>query len=251
MSPNQEQKSEKKKIRFEEVHPFKFNCSPNVSCFTQCCQDITIVLTPYDVLRLKEGLKINSSDFLDKYTLMIPQKNRLLPLVILEMNETDKKCPLVSDEGCTIYNDRPWPCRMFPLDLNEDGTYSLITDNSRCLGLNEDNTLKISDWLEDQGIEPYVEMNEFLSSLTIQLQSNQLDITNPKIQQMAMMALYNIDKFREFVFNSTFLDRLEVEKEILDKITDSDHDLLKFAYEWLKFGLFGKKVFWVKEKPAN
>ncbi len=94
-------------------------------------------------------------------------------------------------------------------------------------------------------------MNEFLSSLTIQLQSHQLDVTNPKIQQMIMMALYNIDKFREFVFNSAFLDRLEVEEDILGKITDSDHDLLKFAYEWLKFGLFGKKVFWVKEKPKD
>ena len=182
---------------------------------------------------------------------MIPQENRLIPLVILKMNETDKKCSLVSDEGCTVYSDRPWPCRMFPLDLNEDGTYSLISDNSRCLGLNEDNIRKISDWLEEQGIKPYEEMNEFLSSLTIQLQSHQLDVTNPKIQQMIMMALYNIDKFREFVFNSTFLDRLEVEEDILDKITDSDHDLLKFAYEWLKFGLFGKKVFWVKEKPKD
>jgi len=251
MSPDPENKPDNKKIRLEEVHPFKFNCSKEISCYTQCCRDITIVLTPYDVLRLKTGLEISSGEFLDKYTHMIPQKDRLIPLVILKMNETDKKCSLVSDEGCTVYSDRPWPCRMFPLDLNEDGTYSLISDNSRCLGLNEDNIRKISDWLEEQGIKPYEEMNEFLSSLTIQLQSHQLDVTNPKIQQMIMMALYNIDKFREFVFNSTFLDRLEVEKDILDKITDSDHDLLKFAYEWLKFGLFGKKVFWVKEKPKD
>jgi len=48
----------------ESVHPFQFNCNPGVSCFTQCCQDVTIVLTPYDVLRLKNGLKISSGEFM-------------------------------------------------------------------------------------------------------------------------------------------------------------------------------------------
>jgi hypothetical protein len=94
-------------------------------------------------------------------------------------------------------------------------------------------------------------LNEFLSSLTIQLQSQNLNIENPQIQQMIFMSLYNIDKFRKFVFESTFLERLEVEEDILEKIKKSDTDLLKFAFEWIKFGLFGKKVFWVKEKPEK
>ena len=55
-----------KQPRFEEVHAFRFNCYPGVSCFTNCCQDITIVLTPYDVLRLKNSLGIPSGEFLDK-----------------------------------------------------------------------------------------------------------------------------------------------------------------------------------------
>ena len=243
--------TKKNRPRFEEVHVFQFNCFPGVSCFTSCCRDITIVLTPYDVLRLKDNLKISSGDFLDKYTIMIPKKGHLIPMVILKMNETDKKCPFVTQEGCTVYADRPWPCRMYPLDMNDDGTYSLIADSSRCLGLEEKDTKKISDWLETQNISPYEEMNEYLSSLTIQLQSQKMDIDNPQIQKMLIMSLYNIDKFREFVFNSTFLDRLEVEPEILDAIKKSDVELLKFAYEWIKFGLFGKKTLWVKEKPGQ
>jgi len=167
------------------------------------------------------------------------------------MNEGDKRCPFVSKEGCTVYNDRPWPCRMYPLDMNNDGTFSLITDSEHCRGLEEEKTWKISDWLKDQEIDPYEEMNEYLSSLTIQLQSEPLDIDNPGIQQMTIMALYNLDKFREFVFQSSFLDRLEVEEEIIGNIREDDYELLKFAFEWIKFGLFGKKVFWVKdEQPA-
>jgi len=207
-------------------------------------------LTPYDILRLKNGLGLSSDEFLEKYTIIVPKEKRLIPLVILKMNEEDKRCPFVSQKGCVVYDDRPWPCRMYPLNLNDDGTFSLITDSSRCLGLKEDDTWKISDWLVDQEIGPYEEMNEYLSSLTIQLQAQELDIDNPKIHQMTFMALYNLDKFREFVFKSTFLDRLEVEPERIEKVRKDDGELLKFAFDWIKFGLFGKKVFWVKDKPS-
>ena len=172
-------------------------------------------------------------------------------MVVLKMNEDDKKCPFVTSNGCTIYADRPWPCRMYPLNLNDDGTYSLIADPSKCLGLKEKDTNKISEWLNSQEVETYDELNEYLSSLTIQLQSQPLGIDNPQIEQMIFMSLYNIDKFRKFVFESTFLDKLEVEEDILEKIKSSDTDLLKFAFDWIKFGLFGKKVFWVKEKPET
>ena len=237
------------KSRLESTHPFQFNCSPGIPCFTKCCQDINIVLTPYDVLRMKNGLAISSGEFLDRYTLIIPKKDLLIPMVVLQMNEKNKKCPFVTDKGCSIYNERPWPCRMYPLDTNSDGTYSLITNESHCLGLHEKSTKKISKWLKGQEIDPYEEMNEYLSSLTIQLQSNKLSINNPKINQMVIMSLYNLDKFREFVLTSTFLDRLDVEAERIEKIKQDDYELLIFAFDWLKFGLFGKKVFWVKEEP--
>ncbi len=246
-----QEKDKKKTLRMEREHQFRFNCYPGVSCFTQCCRDITIFLTPYDVLRLKNGLGISSDDFLEKHTIILPQENNMIPLVALQMNEDDKKCPFVSKNGCVVYNDRPWPCRMYPLDINDDGTFSLITDNSKCLGLMENDTWKISDWLSNQEIEPYEEMNERLSGLTIPLQARELDINNPKIQQMIFMSLYNLDKFREFVFDSTFLDRLEVEPERIKKIKENDEDLLIFAFDWIEFGLLGKKVFGVKEKQPK
>jgi len=248
MSKRRPKKSGNKIARMEREHLFRFNCYPGVSCFTQCCQDITIVLTPFDVLRLKKGLGIFSNEFLEKYTIVVPKEKRLIPLVILKMNEENKKCPFVSQNGCRVYGDRPWPCRIYPLDMNDDGTFSLITDASRCLGLKESNRQKISDWMEEQGIALYDEMNEHFSSLTIQLQTQELDIDNPKIQQMTFMALYNIDRFKDFVFKSTFLDRLEVEPKRIEEIKDNDEQLLIFAYDWIKFGLFGKKVFWVKQK---
>jgi Fe-S-cluster containining protein len=235
-------KGTEQKRKMTPEHIFTFRCHAGTSCFTQCCRDVTIVLTPYDILRLKKGLGISSEEFLDRYTLIFPQKGRLIPLVILRMNENDKKCVFVTEQGCSIYEDRPWPCRMYPLNMDDDGTFSQIAGADRCRGLAEEDVWRIGDWLSDQGIVPYEEMNALFSGITIPLKSQKMDIDNPQITKMLFMALYNIDKFREFVFNSTFLDRFYVEHPCIEKIRKNDEELLKFAFD-----LFGEKLFWVKE----
>ena len=235
----------------DQEHIFEFNCDPSVSCFTQCCQNITIVLTPYDVLRLKKGLGISSDEFLEEYALIIPKEKSLIPLVILEMKKDDKKCPFVSQEGCIVYNDRPWACRMYPLDVHDDGAFRLITDAAHCQGLNEKNEWRIGEWLKDQEIEPYDEMNSLLSSIITPLQTHELDIDNPKITKMIFMALYNLDKFRPFVLKSTFLDRFEVDPIRVEKIKNDDVELLKFGFDWIKFGIFGEKLFWLKQESSE
>ena len=235
--------------RMDADHVFQFSCSPGLTCFTQCCQDVTIVLTPYDVLRMKNGLGITADEFLDKYTLILSKEKRLIPLVLLKMGEQDKKCPLVTEKGCSIYEDRPWPCRMFPLDVNDDGTFRIIADRTRCLGLSSSEKWPISEWLIDQGIAIYEQMNDLFAQVTTPLQATDLDIDNPKIYQMTFMALYNLDKFREFVFKSSFLDKFEVDQTTVEKIKRSDIELLKFSFEWVKFGIFGQKTFAVRQRP--
>ena len=57
----------KARRRMDPEDIFRFHCHTGVSCFTQCCQDVNIVLTPYDVLRMRRGLGISSGEFIDKY----------------------------------------------------------------------------------------------------------------------------------------------------------------------------------------
>ena len=108
MSESDSLQKEEPKTKMVPEHVFAFRCHPGISCFTQCCRDVTIALTPYDVLRLRKALGISSYEFLEKYTLIIPKKNRLIPLVVLKMNDEDKKCPFVIEEGCRVYQERPW-----------------------------------------------------------------------------------------------------------------------------------------------
>ncbi|MBN2124371.1 MAG: YkgJ family cysteine cluster protein [Deltaproteobacteria bacterium] len=232
----------------EKEHLFRFHCHPGLSCFTRCCGDITIVLTPYDVLRLKNNLGISSDEFLEKHTIVVSKEKRLLPIVILKMDEGDKRCPFVTEDGCVVYPDRPWPCRMYPLNIADDGTFHLITDSEHCKGLEETKEKKIEDWLAEQAIEPYEAMNELFAGITRPLMAQDLDIDNPDITKMTFMALYNLDRFRDFVFSSSFLNRFDVEPDRVEKIKKDDLELLKFAVDWVKFGLFGEKLFWVKDK---
>ncbi len=49
---------EKRPVLTEES-PFHFSCNDSLPCFTQCCRDVNIYLTPYDVLRLRRALRID------------------------------------------------------------------------------------------------------------------------------------------------------------------------------------------------
>lgn len=234
--------------RMAPEHLFRFDCSPEVSCFTRCCQDVTIVLTPYDLLRLKNRLRIPSDHFLERHTIVIPRQKRLIPMVVLKMEEESKKCPFVTAEGCMVYEDRPWACRMYPLDTEGDGTFNFVGGSERCRGLEQDAEWKIENWLEAQGIKLYDEMNELLSTITIPLQIHETEIENPQIAKMVFMCLYNLDKFKEFVFKSSFLDRFELEDpDRIEKAKGDDLELIKLAMDWIKFGIFGEKLFWIKE----
>ena len=135
---------------------------------------------------------------------------------------------------------------MFPLEMNDDGTFGIIADKSVCQGFEEDQKLVIAEWLLEQGIPVYDEMNALFTEVTSPLRAEELDIDNPKIYQMTFMALYNLDKFRDFVFNSTFLDRFVVDEVTMEKIKRRDIELLKFAFDWIKFGVFGQKLFQIR-----
>ncbi|MBW2564500.1 MAG: hypothetical protein JRE29_10800 [Deltaproteobacteria bacterium] len=52
------------------------------------------------------------------------------------------------------------------------------------------------------------------------------------------MVSYNIDKFREFVFESSFLKRFDIDEKTLEKIKNDEIELLQFGVNWLKGILF-------------
>jgi hypothetical protein len=60
------------------------------------------------------------------------------------------------------------------------------------------------------------------------------------------MASYNIDKFRNFIFDSSFLNRYDIDPATAETIKTDEVALLQFAMEWLKFILFKEGDFKMK-----
>jgi Fe-S-cluster containining protein len=225
-----------------------FECGQGVACFNECCRDVTIFLGPYDILRLRQALGLTAKEFIAKYTRVVAT-DKLIPLIALRMNEEDeKRCHFVMPEGCSVYGYRPWACRMFPLDVTEDGKgFRVIIDDSRCLGLREKLERRVLDYLNDQGTPKYQVMDDLMGELVNNERFRDLDVTNSQIQQMAFMALYDLDTFRSFIFNSSFLERFEVDERRIKRLEKDDEELLRFGFEWVAFGLLGRQTLKVSD----
>ncbi len=226
-----------------------FSCQKDLPCFTRCCRDINIFLTPYDILRMKKRLDIPSEEFLSRYTLSLIPERSGFPLVILKMGEDqDKRCPFVGTAGCSIYEDRPWSCRMYPVDRGkEEGEFRFITDPSTCLGMKEKRQWTVREYLSDQGLDPYNEMEKPFRKITSHPCFSQEKIQNPEIQEMCRMALYDLNRFRRFVLETRFLKVFYVDKEVVERLKEDDMELMKLAYRWLEFGLISGETLKIKE----
>jgi Fe-S-cluster containining protein len=234
---------------------FQFACHAGVSCFNECCGDVNIFLTPYDVLRLKNELGISSQDFLDKYTILPIDQNQKLPVVMLKMQDNEKKtCYFVTKEGCSVYPNRPWACRMYPLGLASPGEnvaqineeFFFLLKESVCQGFKEDKEWTVEEWLKDQGIEKYNEFGEHYKDLYTHPYLDKAPALTPQKIDMFFLASYNLDKFRDFIFHSTFLEKFDIDADYLEKIKTDDEELLRFGFKWLRFALFGEQTMTIK-----
>ena len=253
MTRKSDPQEEKRLTVLKPEDTFRFDCNETVGCFTRCCRDITIFLTPYDILRMKNALGIPSGDFLSRYTATLIG-DAGLPVVVLKMtDDAEKTCPFVTDAGCSIYGDRPWACRVYPLQpestkITEKAgkAYYSVMDVPFCRGLEADRTLSLSTYIEEQGIPVYLEMEALFKAITNDETLTREKITNHKLQDMFYMACYDLDRFRRFVLESSFLDRFEVAPETVASIRTDDVALYRFAIQWLEYGLLAQHVLKVK-----
>lgn len=223
---------------------FKFKCYPGISCFTECCGKTTIILTPYDILRLKNRLRISSGEFLNKYTRMEFHDKSGLPLVIMDMPRFGGGCPFVKPvSGCEVYTDRPATCRYYPI-----GQGTLITDQGveeffffvrepHCKGYEEEAEWSVASWRADQGVDKYDEMNLTWKTLMLRRAEDGGPVTDERGNKLFYMVMYDLDQFRDFIFKSRFLQIFDVDDDVKERIWDDDEELLKFAYQYIRMAL--------------
>lgn len=148
--------------------PFRFRCGPDLVCFTDCCRQLDLALTPYDVMRLRRALRLSGAEFLERYAVIEKIAEDAFPLVYLGMVDDGlASCPFVGTRGCTVYADRPGACRTYPLGrgarLGPDGCpddFYVVLNEPHCRGFAEDSPQTTVTWLADQELAPYNEFND-------------------------------------------------------------------------------------------
>lgn len=205
----------------------KFACHPDVPCFTACCHNIKIVLTPYDILVLRKRLGMAAHEFITEYTQPTYLEKTDMPGVQIKLKEDTGGCPFVTPEGCTVYSDRPSACRYYPVgmaDFHEGGTddadeerFFFIVKEPHCKGFEEDKEWTVREWREDQGVDVRDEMNKEWLRLIMRRKSFGHQATlSDAAKRMFFMASTDLDSFRKFIFDSSFLDTYEVDEKTLE-----------------------------------
>ncbi|MCG6909655.1 MAG: YkgJ family cysteine cluster protein [Deltaproteobacteria bacterium] len=235
---------------------FKFRCHPDISCFNRCCRNLNLFLYPYDVLRLKTALGVTSDAFIDRYVDVVLREGSFFPDILLRMaDNAEKTCPWLSEAGCRVYADRPDSCRTFPVeqglyrgaDPGESRLVCFFRPPDFCMGQHEDRSWTAATWAADQEAERYNKMTLEWSRIKALFQRDPWGREGPEgaRAKMAFMATYNIDRFREFVWGSSFLKRYRVKTALLKRIKSDDLELLKFGFDWVKlfvWGITSKKI---------
>ncbi len=237
------------KRRLQADSSFPFDCHAGLDCFTRCCSDVNIVLTPADVLALARRTGLSTREFLDRHTLTPITKDLHLPVVMLRMEPgPEKRCPFVSAQGCSVYEARPWACRMYPVGMAlpparpgvEPRPAWFLFEDDFCRGRGEPRSWTVASWQRDQGMGEREELEEGFRELVGHpwfIGGRQLD---PRRIEMFFMAAYDLDTFREFIFSTSFVKRFDLDGALVEELRTDDRALLRFAFRWLRFALFAE-----------
>lgn len=228
---------------------FQFGCHPQVPCFNECCRDLNQFLMPYDILRLKRGLDLDSDVFLKRFTRQHIGPRSGLPVITLTPGDpVSLICPFVTADGCRVYENRPSSCRTYPLarvlsrrrTSGETEASYLLLEEPHCRGFEQPGRPTLTQWINDQKIKVYNRFNDpmlEIISLKNQLLPGPLD---PAAQQLFRLACYDLDTFRKAILENRLPGAAASGKNLIRAAGSDDEALLMESYRFVKIDLFGE-----------
>lgn len=228
---------------------FCFDCGPAVPCFNRCCAELALPLTPYDFLRLARNLQLGSDEILQLFTQLRSFPDTGFPLPMLKMIQSpDAPCPFVTPAGCSVYEDRPGACRSYPLGRGTKITNGGISERfflvneDHCKGFEQGTCRTASQWFTDQGLAPYNSSNDRYMRLISMVRATGKPL-EPRMTNMCLLCLYQLDRFRDLIRKMNIFSRVEVDEAkqqlIMTPGHPGDEACLDFAFDWLELMIFG------------
>jgi Fe-S-cluster containining protein len=228
---------------------FTFQCHADLPCFNQCCRTPTIILSPYELLRLKECLGITSGKFLQRYTRQEIDQESHLPLVFLDPNRTaEGGCPFLGAGGCTVYAHRPAACRLFPITMGSRLTPQGVEDYyfcrklDYCRGFGADTEWTVESWKANQGFTEYDQGRREWLEILLKAGLEESGAVNAQVQDLFATLAYDLDRFRTLLFEPAFLQAYEVDARAVTYLQTDDLALLKLSYRVLQSVLSAEGV---------
>ena len=229
---------------------FKFNCHPGIACFNACCRNIDITLTPYDIIRLKRHLGLDSKEFVTEYTIPFEMDFHAMPGLKLRTKPGATECIFLTEHGCGVYEDRPVSCRYYALgnmgvrrkdEPVVDDIYFVVKE-PHCLGHEEPNEQTVAGYRTGQGIDHYDEMNRAWRDIILKKRSSgpTIGAPSPRSLQLFDMCSYDIDSFREFIQSDGFREVFDISDAGLDALLGEEDQLLAFSMRFLRQVLFAE-----------
>ncbi|MFH2121977.1 MAG: YkgJ family cysteine cluster protein [Pseudomonadota bacterium] len=233
--------------RIEEKETFCFSCHPDVDCFTDCCRQLELALTPYDVLRLKKGCGLHSEEFLDRYVIMEQEDHETFPRFYLTMIDDGRaSCVFVSDTGCTVYKDRPGACRAYPMgrasirqtdNNNSMDAFFVLLRESHCHGFQEKQKHTVLTYSTEQELPIYNRFNDAVAILLQHEQIRQGKQLSEQQREQFILALYNLDQFRTLLLGGKLPQTTPLDDTSKERLA-ADEELLLYSIDWLQKILF-------------
>ncbi|WP_420208024.1 YkgJ family cysteine cluster protein [Candidatus Electronema sp. JC] len=220
---------------------FRFSCHPGVACFTECCRQLDLALTPHDVLRLKKRLNMDSGSFLEQYVIVAWEDGITFPACFLTMVDDGREsCVFVTEQGCGVYADRPAACRAYPAGrgvMRRNGRLEecfVLLREPHCLGFAEQQAQQTApEYFRAQGLEEYNRVNDEL----LRLHQHPRILAGFRLSQQQLdqyiMALYNLDFFRQEMADGRITMRRPLTALELRALADDDEELLLLGLRWL------------------
>ena len=252
-------------VRYKATDSFWFHCHKGVKCWNECCYDTDIALTPYDILRLARHFEARPEAIVRLFAAPAVHDKSGMPIAKMRMiDKGGPKSPCVfldEEEGCTVYEHRPAACRYYPLGLaaikmkghDEPEDFYFLVKETHCKGHEEKREQTVAAFRSEQGVDPYDEHNRGWIYVLMKLASWKTlggpwgKEPDERTKKMFYMASTGVDAFRQFVFNSSFLDRYAIEPAMREELAMNDEALLALAFDWLRNVLFNEPTVVLKQ----
>jgi Fe-S-cluster containining protein len=200
----------------------KADCGDCKGC-SDCCRGMgeSIVLDPYDMNRLIQGLNITFEQLLaDKIELNV-YDGMILPC--LKMNNEKESCAFLSDEGrCSIHSIRPGICRLFPLGrVYEGDSFQYFLQIHECKNQNR-TKVKVKKWIDIPDIKENTEFilswHNFVTKIQDQMMRRGNEEEFKKVNLFLLQHFYMEPYHAEESFYTQFQERLKKAESILKQL---------------------------------